>query len=164
VQETDLTDGTIQQRLTEALTTIFETLNQLIRTINLTLLEDGQTQETIRVLIGEQIGGSRDAASLKEHLNQIRTAFVSSHRAFKTAMQITVEKILTELDPEAQTEKDEGGFKFNPLRKADAYKRYTHTYKECRQWFDSGRCMEEFLRAFEKQCAATAQNSQEGML
>ncbi len=156
VRESDFTDGNVQQRLTEALTTIFETLNQLIRTINLTLLEDGQTRETIRALIGEQLEGSRDAASLKEHLDQIRTAFVSSHSAFKTAMQITVEKILSELDPEAELKNDEAGFNFNPLRKVDAYKRYRQTFKECRNWFESGRCLEEFLRTFEKQCAAAA--------
>lgn len=156
VEMTDLNSEALQQRLTEALTIIFETLNQLIRTINLTLLADGQTEKTIRVLIGEQLDANRDTTSLKEHLDQIKTAFVTSHRAFKRAMEITVEKILSELDPEALTAKDEGGFKFNPLRKADSFNRYEKTFKECRQWFDSGRCMEDFLRNFEKQCATMA--------
>ena len=93
VKNTDLQGEDLQQQLSESLTAIFETLNQLIRTINLTLLEDSQPQETIRFLIGEQLGGSLDAAPLNEHLDQIRTAFVTSHRAFKMAMQITVEKI-----------------------------------------------------------------------
>jgi len=156
VEEIDLKTEALQQRLTEALTIIFETLNQLIRTINLTLLEDGQTEKTIRVLIGEQLDNNHETTSLKEHLDKIKTAFVTSHRAFKRAMETTVETILSELDPDSLAGKDEGGFKFNPLRKAESFNRYEKTYKECRQWFDSGRCMEDFLRNFEKQCAAMA--------
>lgn len=158
VEKIDLRAGALQQRLTDALTAIFETLNQLIRTINLTLLEDGQTQETIRFLIGEQLDGSRDTTSLEEHLDQIRTAFVTSHRAFKMAMQITVEKILAELDPDTLTKLDDSSFRFGPMRKADSFDRYGKTFKECRQWFESGRCMEDFLRTFEKQCSTMARN------
>lgn len=142
----------LQERLTAALTTVFETLNQLIRTINLTLLENGQSQETIRFLIGEQLDGSGDDASLQKHLDKIKTAFVTSHRAFKVAMQELVEKILAELNPETLNKANDGGFRIGPLRKADGYDRYIKTYNECRQWYESGRCMEDFLRAFEKQC------------
>lgn len=161
IETTDLQIEDLQQRLTESLTAIFETLNQLIRTINLTLLEDGQTQETIRFLIGEQLDGSIDTTPLEEHLNQIRTAFVTSHRAFKKAMHVTVENILKELDPDTLKNKDNGGLGFNPLRKVDSFNRYVNTYKNCSQWFESGRCMEEFLRSFEQQCAAMTNNPNE---
>lgn len=156
VDAVDLKAEALQLRLTEALTIIFETLNQLIRTINLTLLDDGQNQETIRFLIGEQLDGSRDNTSLKEQLDKIQTAFVTSHRAFKKAMQITVEKILTELDPDTLTGNSNNSAKFNPLRKVDGFNRYKKSYEQCLQWVDSGRCMESFLRNFEKQCATMA--------
>lgn len=158
VNAVDLKAEALQLRLTEALTIIFETLNQLIRTINLTLLDDGQNQETIRFLIGEQLDGSRDDTSLKEQLDKIQTAFVTSHRAFKMAMQDTVKKILTELDPDTITGNSASGAKFNPLRKFDDFNRYKKSYKQCQQWVDSGRCMESFLRNFEKQCATMAKN------
>ncbi len=157
VNNSDLQTEGLQQRLSESLTSIFETLNQLIEAINLTLQADNHPQETIRFLIGEQLAGSLDAKPLKEHLDQIRTAFVTSHSAFKAAMQITVEKILKELDPETLKEKSSGGLAFNPLRKVDGFNQYGKTYKKCRQWFESGRCMEEFLRTFEKQCSTTPQ-------
>jgi len=157
VNSKDLQTDGLQQRLSESLTAIFETLNQLIKTINQTLLEDDQTQETIRFFIGEQLTGSLDAKPLKEHLDQIRTAFVTSHTAFKEAMQITVEKILNELDPETLKEKNSGGLTFNPLRKVDGFNQYGKIYKDCRQWFESGHCMKEFLRTFEKQCSTTPQ-------
>ena len=157
VESKDLQTDGLQQRLSESLTAIFETLNQLITTINQTLQDDGQTQETIRFFIGEQLNGSLDAKPLKDHLDQIRTAFVTSHTAFKEAMLITVEKILNELDPEALKEKNSGGLGFNPLRKVDGFNQYGKIYKNCRQWFESGRCMEEFLRTFEKQCSTTPQ-------
>ena len=152
VDKGELEAEIIQQRLTQALTTIFETLNQLIRTINLTLLEDGQSQETIRFLIGEQLDGSRDITTLEEHLDQIKTAFVTSHRAFKRSVQITVEKILDELDPDSFQETGHSGFKIGLLRKADSFDRYSKSFQDCRKWFDSGRCMQDFLRTFEKQC------------
>ncbi len=161
VNNRDLQTDGLQQRLSESLTAIFETLNQLIKTINLTLQEDDQPQETIRFLIGEQLTGSLDAKPLKEHLDQIRTAFVTSHTAFKNAMQITVEKILNELDPKTLKEKNSGGLAFNPLRKVDGFNQYGKTHKDCRQWFESGRCMEEFLRTFEKQCSTIPQPPKE---
>lgn len=161
IETTDLQIEDLQQRLTKSLTAIFENLNQLIRTINLTLLEDGQTEETIRFLIGEQLDGSIDTTPLEEHLNQIRTAFVTSHRAFKKAMHVTVENILKELDPDTIKNKDSGGLGFNPLRKVDSFNRYAKTYKDCSQWFESGRCMEEFLRTFEQQCATIANTPKE---
>ncbi len=153
IEKGELEVEELQQRLTKALTTIFEILNQLIRTINLTLLEDNQSQETIRFLIGEQLEGNQDMKTLEEHLDQIRTAFVTSHRAFKRSVQITVEKILDELDPEKVCQTDSSGFKIGAFRKADAYDNYCKSYKDCHLWFESGRCMQEFLRTFEKQCA-----------
>ena len=160
VKTKDLQGGELQKQLTESLTVLFETLNKLIMTINLTLQSNSHPQETIRFLIGQQIDKKLDAIPLKEHLEQIHSSFLTSHRAFKAAMRITVEKILTELDPEALQEK-EGGLGFNPLRKMDSLKRYAKVYNDCRQWFESGRCMEEFLRTFEKQCATMTNSPKE---
>jgi len=151
VESTELGTGALQQRLTQSLTTIFEALNQLTRAINLTLLEESQTQETIRFLIGEQLDGESGTKPLEKHLDQIKDAFVTSHRAFKMAAQITVQKILDDLSPEAMVE-DQKGFKFGPLRKAEAFDRYSTTFNNFRQWFESGQCMQEFFRTFEKQC------------
>ena len=141
----------LQERLCEALTSIFETVNRLVRTVNMTLIDDGRTQETIRFLIGEQLDSAAKDISLEEHLDQIRTAFVTSHRAFKRAVQVMVEKILMELDPEHLAKTADTGLKFGPLRKAEVFEHYSRTFGEFRHWFDSGRCMEDFLRSFEQQ-------------
>ncbi|MCW5201743.1 MAG: hypothetical protein QTN59_09980 [Candidatus Electrothrix communis] len=151
IENDELATEELQQRLSEALTSIFETVNRLIRTVNMTLIDDGQTQETIRFFIGEQLDSGSGTVSLEEHLDQIRTAFVTSHRAFKRAVQMTVEKILTELDPETLAKNADTGLKFGPLRKAEVFEQYSRTFGEFRQWFDSGRCMEDFLRSFEQQ-------------
>lgn len=161
VHATDLQGGALQRQLTEALTVIFETLNKLITTINITLQSGSQPQETIRFLIGQHLDNNLDTAPLQAHLEQIHTSFLTTHRAFQSAMKTTVEKILTELDPDSIAEKDGGGLGFNPLRKVDNFNRYGKKYSDCRKWFDSGRCMEEFLRTFEKQCATMINSPKE---
>ncbi|WP_339137011.1 MAG: type VI secretion system-associated FHA domain protein [Candidatus Electrothrix sp. GW3-4] len=147
----ELATEELQQQLNKALTSVFETINRLIRTVNMTLIDDGRTEETIRFLISEQLDSGSASVSLEEHLDQIRTAFVTSHRAFKRAVQVTVEKILTELDPEVLAKTADTGLKFGPLRKAEVFEQYNRTFAEFRHWFDSGRCMEDFLRSFEQQ-------------
>lgn len=161
VQATDLQGETLQTQLTEALTVIFETLNKLIATINITLQSGSQPQETIRFLIGQHLDDDLGTAPLQAYLEQIHTSFLTTHRAFQSAMKATVEKILTELDPESIAEKEGGGLGFNPLRKVDNFNRYAKRYSDCRKWFDSGRCMEEFLRTFEKQCATMLNSPKE---
>lgn len=161
IQATDLQGGSVQTQLTEALTVIFETLNKLIATINITLQSGSQPQETIRFLIGQHLDDDLGTAPLQAHLEQIHTSFLTTHRAFQSAMKATVEKILTELDPESIAEKEGGGLGFNPLRKVDNFNRYGKRYSDCRKWFDSGRCMEDFLRTFEKHCATMINSPKE---
>ncbi len=151
----------LQQQLNRALTAIFETLNHLIRTINLTLYNNSSSQETIRYLIGEQLDGSGDTSSLETHLLQIHTAFATSHKAFRRTMQKTVEKILEELSPEKLSAKRTSHASFNPLKKMDDFKQYRKTYADCREWYDSGRCVEEFLRTFERECTAITNTQKE---
>ena len=62
------------------------------------------------------------------------------------------EQLLLDLDM-GQVAKGRGpGLKIGPLRKAEDYEIIKEKIDRIRKWFHSGRCMEDFLREFEKNC------------
>jgi len=154
VSQDDLSSTEFLQRLSESLNTIFNTLNQLVSIINMTLLSEdtGTGEETIRHLIGSHLEGEGQTKSLESYLGQIKKAFLIAQQAYKKAAHTIVSKILLELDPVQIARTDTGGLKFGPLRKAEFYEIYEGKFQRCKEWFESGRFMEEFLREFEKDC------------
>ncbi len=148
----DLESDEIVERLTHALNTVFNTLNQLILLINTTLLSEDQKKETIRHIIGYQLDDSSNSQTLEEYLNQIKVAFLTSHQAFQNAAFKLTARILHELDPAHTSIKKSKSFKIGPLLKAEKYEHYEKTFANCKKWFDSGRFMDDFLREFEKHC------------
>ena len=59
---------------------------------------------------------------------------------------------MSEIDPE-QISADTGtGLKIGPLRKAELFETITEKHHVVRKWLESGRCTEELLREFEKNC------------
>jgi hypothetical protein len=152
VSQADLSSTEFSQRLAESLSTIFDTLNQLVSVINMTLLGEATGDETIRHIIGFHLQGEDQSKSLETYLGQIKKAFLIAQQAYKKAAHTIVSKVLLELDPVQIARTDTGGLRFGPLRKAEFYEIYEGKFQRCKKWFESERFMEEFLREFEKDC------------
>ncbi len=152
VSHADVTSEELLKRLAESLNTVFDTLNQLIKVINMTLFSSDHEDRTIRFMIGSHVEGRDRAQSLESHLGQIQKAFLITQQAVKNAAQTKVEEILDELDPERISASGSGGIKFGPLRKAECFERYERKFQTFRKWFESGRFLDAFLREFEKNC------------
>ena len=152
VTRDDLSSADLLQRLAESLNTIFDALNKLVAVIDSTLLGKDRGEETIRQVIGIHIDGQDQTKSLESYLGQINKAFLMAQQASKTAAYQVVGKILQELDPEKISRETGGGLKFGPLRKAELYDVIEHEINKCRQWYESGRFMQDLQREFEKNC------------
>ncbi len=152
VTRADLSSADLLQRLAESLNTIFDALNKLVAVIDSTLLGKDQGEETIRQVIGFHLEGQDQTRSLESYLGQINKAFLMAQQASKDAAFQMVGKILHELDPEKISQKIGGGLKFGPLRKAELYDAFEQEMNKCRQWYESGRFMQDLQREFEKNC------------
>jgi hypothetical protein len=154
---THLSPAELSENLALALNTLFDSLNRIIAVIQRTLLGRELELETIRHVIGSQIGNKGEETSLAKHLDQIQQAFLTAHQGFQAAARTMVEEMLLALNPEAIARDTETGLRFGPLRKAELFEAYEEKYKECWKWFDSGRFTENLLREFEKYCQKTYQ-------
>lgn len=145
------------ERLSQSLNTIFDSLNQLVHSIRITLFLENRIDETIRHVIGSSLNNEEPSVSLGQYLGEIKSAFFLSHQAFKSAAGKMIGRILQELDPEQLALTDKSGFMFGAMRKAHSFDRYGLIYENCRRWHDSGRSMEDFLKEFEKECQTLSQ-------
>ncbi|MBN1850103.1 MAG: hypothetical protein JW932_16135 [Deltaproteobacteria bacterium] len=152
VTQADLGSEELLQRLAESLNTIFDVLNRLVSVINMTFLGRRDGIETIRQVIGFHLEGEGQSRSLESYLDQINKAFLIAQKAFKIAAEKKVLEILVEMDPEKMTDSLDKGFRLGKSRKAESFDLYTHKYNAFKNWFDSGRFMEELLREFENNC------------
>lgn len=148
----ELSPAELIERLAESLKTIFDSLNQLIGVINMTLTGQAYGEETIRQVIGFQFEGEERTKSLESYLGQINEAFLTVQRSFKKTARVKVGQILDEIDPDRISAQADGGLKIGLLRKAEYYEIYEDKFRKIKKWFESGRFMEEFLREFEKNC------------
>ena len=152
VTRAELSSADLLQRLAESLNTIFDALNKLVAVIDSTLLGKVRGEETIRQVIGFHLEGQDQTKSLESYLGQINKAFLLAQQASKDAASQMVGKILQELDPEKISQEAGRGMKFGPLRKAELYNIFEHEINKCRQWYESGRFMQDLQREFEKNC------------
>jgi hypothetical protein len=152
ISTADLSSAELLEKLAHSLNTIFDTLNQIVSVIHITLLGEKVELETIRHIIGSNLEGEGRSDSLQSYLDQIQEAFLVAHRALKQAAQTKMNEILTELNPDRFETSSRGGLKFGPLRKAELFEIYKEKFSNCKGWFESGRFMEELLREFEKTC------------
>lgn len=155
LSDDDINSREIYGKFSQALTTLFDTLNEIISVINITLLGQSPELETIRKVIGSNIDGDAAKVSLKEYLDRIQTAFLVAHSSFQAATATVIAEVLAELDPQPLSAAKSSGFKFGPLRKAELFEQYEEKYARCRKWFDSGAFKERLLREFEKNCQKT---------
>ncbi len=151
VTHEDLSSTELLERLAGSLNTVFDSLNQLVEVINRHLYREYPGQETIRQVIGFHMAGDNQGKPLESYLGQIKRSFLVAQEGFGESVRIMLEKVLGELDP-VKISENSGGFKFGPLKKAENFETYEAKYKKIRNWFDSGRFLEDFLREFEKAC------------
>jgi len=151
VSQADMNSDELLESLAESINTVFETLNQLIGTINTTLVGKRDSDQTIRQVIGYHLEGANHGRSLDSYIGQINKAFYESQQASKRAAHAKVKKIISELSPEKIT-RDAAASRLNLMKKSKYYDEYVHKFKKIEQWFESGRFMESFLREFEKNC------------
>jgi len=148
----DLSSPVLIEKLAHSLNTIFDTLNQIIRMIHVSLLGKKSDLETIRQFIGSHLEDERQTESLQGYLAQVQDAFLVAHKAFQEATRTKVNEILTELSPQRIESGPMGTLKIGPFRKAECFERYKERFQAFKSWFESGRFMEELLREFEKTC------------
>ena len=147
----DVPADILPEKLAQSLNIIFDSLNQLIGLINATLGTPGEGDETIRHIIGTNLGSVTSEKSLEEYLLQIKKAFLITQHAFKDAAKNVLGNVLTVLDPK-QMQPVQTGLKIGPLKKAESFEIFEEKYMKCRKWYDSDRFMEDLLRQFEKNC------------
>lgn len=136
-----------------SLDALFDSVNQIVSVINVTLLGESQELETIRKVIGTNLQGDTDYAAIRGYLDRIRKAFLVAHTSFQSSAVAVIDDILGELDPKAiESSKPPSGLKIGPLRKAELFELYEERFARCRRWFDSDQCREKLLREFEKRC------------
>ncbi len=147
----DMPADILPEKLAQSLNIIFDSLNQLVGLINATLGTPGEGDETIRHIIGTNLGNMTSEKSLEEYLSQVKKAFLITQQAFKDASKSVIGNVLTVLDPK-QMEPQQTGLKIGPLKKAESFEIFEEKYMKCRKWYDSSRFMEDLLRQFEKNC------------
>ena len=152
ISSQDLSSSVFWGKFASSLNTIFDTLNQIVGVIYANLLGQRNTVETIRQIIGSSWEEEGKPESLQGYLDQIREAFLVSHRAFQQAAVNQMRGVLAELEPGRLEAEGEGGLNFGPFLKAELFEAYKQKFKKVLGWFDSGRFREELLREFEKNC------------
>ncbi len=158
----DMNEHQVQQRLSDSLQRVFSGLNQVLQAIDSTLSPDKGFDATIRSLLVEELESPAATQPLETYIDRIRASFFTSYESSKTAHRQVVGKMLEQLEPEALLTRTGGGFKLGPLRKAEAFDRYVNVYQEIRSWYESGRGLEDYLRAFEKNCSAMPRRHKDG--
>lgn len=152
----------LSEKLAGSLNTVFDSLNAIVGGINATLLGKKEELETIRFIIGSDLGGRKSSGSLQEYLDRIQEAFSVAHRAFQEASEKKTGELLDELSPENISSKAEGGLKFGPMKKAELWDIYEERFRAVRKALESGRLRESLLREFERSCQKMYKTERKG--
>jgi hypothetical protein len=157
-----LSPGEVSEKLAASLNTVFDSLNAIVGGINATLLGQKEELETIRFIIGSDLGGRKASGSLQEYLDRIQEAFAVAHRAFQEAAEKKTGELLDELSPENISSKAEGGLKFGPMRKAELWDIYEERFRTVKKALETGRLRESLLREFERICQKMYKTERKG--
>ena len=142
----------LAENFSGSLNALFDSVNQIVSVINVTLLGQSPELETIRKVIGENLQGDTEYTSIKGYLERVKQAFLVSHQSFQQATAVVLKELLDELDPENISKDARTGLKFGPLRKAELFEQYAEKHARCKRWLVSGGFQEKLLREFERQC------------
>ncbi|HQT96326.1 MAG TPA: hypothetical protein PK416_00440 [Thermodesulfobacteriota bacterium] len=157
-----LPTGELSEKLAASLNTVFDSLNAIVGGINATLLGQKEELETIRFIIGSDLGGRKASGSLQEYLDRIQEAFAVAHRAFQEAAEKKTGELLDELSPENISSKAEGGLKFGPMKKAELWDIYEERFRTVKKALETGRLRESLLREFERSCQRMYKTERKG--
>lgn len=157
-----LPPGELSEKLAASLNTVFDSLNAIVGGINATLLGEKEELETIRFIIGSDLGGRKASGTLQEYLERIQDAFAVAHAAFQEAADRKTRELLDELSPENISSKAEGGLKFGPMRKAELWEIYEERFRAVKKALESGRLRESLLREFERSCQKMYKSERKG--
>ena len=152
LEDVGCTPDELLQRLGSAMNTVFDSLNELQRAINCSLLGQSAQTETIRLVIASSVEGSSEATPLQDYLDQIKEAFFIMYSAFKESSVRKMGELLAELDPERLAGELQGSIKVGPFRKADMYDLFTEKYRNLATALEQGRIAASLLRDFERSC------------
>jgi hypothetical protein len=151
VATSELSSRDAFRQLTEALNTIFDRLNELVRSMTFGFCEDRPELETIRMRIASDLQSEGQHQSLEAYLDQIKEAFLLTRQAFQMSVRTFVEaKIAHEMDPERMAAEADKGFKPGFMRKAELFEIYRWRFEQFKQWFESPKFEEEFSHEFEQ--------------
>ena len=151
VSQADMNADELLESLSDAIDMVFETLNQLISTVNTTLVGKQDSDQTICQIIGYHLEGAGHGRTLGSCIGQIDKAFYESLQASRQAANAKVKEIISELSPE-NISREAMASRLNPMKKSKYYDEYVYKFETIEDWFESGRFMESFLREFEKNC------------
>jgi hypothetical protein len=151
VSQAEMNSDELLESLAGSINTVFEALNQLIGTINTTLIGKQDSDQPIRQVIGYHLEGADHGRTLDSYIGKINKAFFESQQASKRAAHAKVKELIRELSPESIA-RESGASRLSPMKKSKYYDEYVHKFEKLKQWFESGRFMESFLREFEKNC------------
>ena len=90
----DLSSPELPERLALSLNTIFDTLNQMVEMIHVSLFGRKVELETIRQILSSGLRGEGGSDSLQGYLRQIQEAFLVAHRSFQQAGKAKIGEIL----------------------------------------------------------------------
>jgi hypothetical protein len=152
IADNDLGSADLIERLAGSLNSIFDQLNELVGIINATFGEEAATLETIRHIIGSDLGSGKASGSLAGYIGQIKEAFLVANEASNAAAVNEVSKILAELDPDRLAREAEKGLRFGFMRKGELFESYREKYGQIKKWFEAGHFVEDFSREFERAC------------
>jgi hypothetical protein len=152
----------LSEKLAASLNTVFDSLNAIVGGINAMLLGKTEELETIRFIIGSDLGGAKASGSLQEYLDRIQEAFAVAHGAFQEAADRKTVELLEELSPENISSKAGGGLKFGPMKKAELWEIYEERFRNVKKALESGRLRESLLREFERICQKTYKMERKG--
>ena len=147
-----LSSKELADKFAAALETLFDSVNQIVSVINVTLLGQSEELETIRKVIGSNLKGDKEFSAIKDYLERIQKAFLVAHNCFQVSAATLLQELLAELDPQVLLDAKSSGLKFGPLRRAELFDQYEEKHRRCKRWLDSGQYKERLLREFEKQC------------
>lgn len=150
VYQAGLSPEELLEKLAGSLNTIFDSLNELVQGVNISILGEGDGEATIRHVIGSQMGIDDQFDSIGAYCGKIKQTFLTTQEAFKESAYQKIDQILDELDPEKIKESSGKSLKIGPLKKAENFQILEKKYNRCRKWFESENFMEDFLREFEK--------------
>jgi len=161
ITDLDLNSQEVLEQLTHSLNTLFDTLNELIQTVEHNLKGRQDESATIRTVIASEVSGKGSARPLHEHLNQIREAFLVAHKGFQESSTEVMREVLKALSPEKLESKAGKGLRFGTLKKAELFDLYKAQYENIIMWFETGRYRDHLLREFEKSCQRLLSHNKE---